>query len=324
MQPDSTSSQVSAMVQRQLSKKKSEYYLVAYDTNGTILRETLLSTLSDERTLTQVRSVPAGRDEIMLLGSYGLGTGSSNQRNMSVEDATGLFASPVVNGSQTAFRFYNFLELQHAGAIAGKEEMTALQKKAQKKQKSLAEYSLDFPVLMHDVIRMENQYIVTAELFSPQYRTENFTDFDFYGRPYTNSYSVFEGYRFYNAVVAGFNMQGKLLWDNNIEIRNLVSFELSPKVVTYVTGTDLVLCYTSDGRIGSKIVRENSVIEKLDFTPIDLLYPEDKLIAETKGSLVYWSRNYFLTCGYQEIKNIALESNNKRLVFFFSKVQFEN
>jgi hypothetical protein len=113
------------------------------------------------------------------------------------------------------------------------------------------------------------------------------------------------------------------LWDNNIEIRNLVSFELSPKVVSFSQGKSLVLCYESDGKIGSKIIEENNVVEKLDFSGLDLLNPDDKLLSETKGVLMHWYRNYFLVCGYQDIKNIALETNNKRLVFYFSKLQFE-
>ena len=176
---------------------------------------------------------------------------------------------------------------------------------------------------MHEIFVKNDQCILTAEIFSPQYHTENFTDFDFYGRPYTNSYSVFDGYRFYNGIVAGFDTDGKLLWDNYIEIRNLVSFELSPKVMAYPSGKDLVLCYVSDGKIGSKIIQEGNVVEKLDFSTIDLLNTDDKLLSESKGAIVQWYGKYFLSYGYQDIKNVALETNNKRLVFYFSKLRFQ-
>jgi hypothetical protein len=93
--------------------------------------------------------------------------------------------------------------------------------------------------------------------------------------------------------------------------------------VIFPSGSDLVLCYVSDGKIGSKIMQENNVTEKLDFAAIDLLNPEDKLLSETKGAMIPWYGNYFLSYGYQEIKNVALESNNKRLVYYFSKLRFE-
>ncbi|MEI7896301.1 MAG: hypothetical protein WCJ26_04660 [bacterium] len=323
MRPDTSSFSVSAVVSRQISKKIQEYYFVRYDTGGVIRREVSIGTQNNERRLTQVRVAGTGDGEELLIGSYGQGTSGSAQKNKLSDESTGMFAGSVKSGTQVPVSFYNFLELQSAGAIVGDNDIMNLKKKALKKNKSITEYSLDYSVLMHDIQVINNQYIFTAEVYSPQYHTESFTDFDFYGRPYTNSYSVFDGYRFFSTIVAGFSRDGKLLWDNNIEIRNLVSFDLTPKVVLYPAGNDLVLCYISDGKIGSKVIREADVVEKLDFTSLDLLYPDDKLLSETKGMLVHWYGNYFLSFGYQEIKNIALESNNKRLVFYFSKLRFE-
>jgi hypothetical protein len=321
--PDTLSVTVSAIVSRQVSKKSIEYYLVRYDTNGLIRREVLINTQTNDRTLNRVTVTKPDNGIELLLGIYGQGVAASSQKNPSTGESTGLFGVSITNGVQKAINFYNFLELKSADAIVGENDIMALKKKALKKKKSLTEYSLDFSVLLHETIFFNDQSILTAEIYSPQYHTESFTDFDFYGRPYTNSYSVFDGYRFFNAIVAGFDTQGKLLWDNNIEIRNLVSLDLSPKVVTYPNGKELMLCYVSDGKIGSKIIQGNDVIEKLDFTTLDGLYPDDKVLAETKGLLSYWYGNYFLSYGYQEIKNIALENNNKRLVFYFSKLRFE-
>ena len=323
MKPDSAAALLSALVNRQLSKKTSEYYLVSYDTNGTIRSEVRIGEQGGERMLTQARVVRLDDGSEFFAGSYGQGISRSNRKGRASDESTGIFAGRVNSGLQNAIRFYNFLELNNAGSIVGENDIMNLKKKALKKQKSLGEYSLDYSVLLHEVNLVKGQYVMTAELFAPQYHTENFTDFDFYGRPYTNSYSVFDGYRFYSAVVAGFDPGGRLLWDNNIEIRNLVSFDLTPKIVTFPAGDDLVLCYLSDGKIGSKIIKGNNVVEKLDFTTMDLRYPDDKLLSETRGMLVHWYKNYFLSYGYQEIKNIALESDNKRLVFYFTKVKFE-
>lgn len=323
MQPDTASYTVSAMVGRIVSKKSTEYYLVRYDTSGNIRREVLIGTQAGERTLPQVRLAGISQGDELLMGSYGQGIQGTGQKGRQTDESTGFFASRVLNGAQKSISFYNFLELQSAGSIVGESDIMNLKKKALKKKKSIAEYSLDYSVLMHDILVKSDGYILTAELFSPQYHTESFTDIDFYGRPYTNSYSVFDGYRFFNAVVAGFDTGGKLIWDNYIEIRNVVSPELSPKVTVYPLDSNLVLCYVSDGKIGSKIIRDSIVTEKLDFSPVDMLNPDDKLQSETKGALMHWYGNFFLSSGYQEIKNIALTSNNKRLVFYFSKLRFE-
>lgn len=323
MKPDSASNEVTAIVNRQISKKGFEYYLVRYDTAGLIKSEILIGGPASDRELNHFQLVSPQPGSYLLVGSYGQLTTSSSRKNRIPDESTGFFAISIRNGAQKSINFYNYLELQNASALLEDRDIMNIKRKALKKNKNLSEFSLDFPVLLHNLQRYKEQYILTAELYSPQYRTENFTDFDYYGRPYTNSYSVFDGYRFANAIVAGFNLDAKLLWDNTLEIRNLVSMELSPKVVVFPSGNDQVLCYVSDGKIGSKIITENNLVEKLDFSPIELLYPEDKLLSEMKGTLKPWYANYFLSYGYQEIKNIALESNNKRLVFYFAKLRFE-
>ena len=192
-----------------------------------------------------------------------------------------------------------------------------------KKSKLPGEYSVDFPLMFQDIVQHDGRFILPAEVYSPQYRTESYTDFDFYGRPYTNSYSVFDGFRYQNAIVAGFDSDGRLIWDNVLEIRNLVSFDPSPKVALYFDGNDILLSFLGDGKIGYKIIRADSIVEKLDYVALDLLYPDDKLINESGGRMIKWYENYFLCYGYQEIKNIALTSNNKRMVFYVNKVRFE-
>jgi hypothetical protein len=323
MKPDSTFPGVTAIVSRQLSKKSVENYLVRYDTAGVIKSEILVGVPDGDRTLGNFQMISTQPGAYLLLGTYSQWASNSSQKNRNPDETTGFFACSIRNGVQKSVSFYNFLELKSASSLLGERDIMNLKKKALKKNKPLAEYSLDFPMLLHGIERFNSQNILTAEVFSPQYHTENFTDFDYYGRPYTNSYSVFDGYRFSNAIIGGFNDDGKLMWDNTLEIRNLVSSELSQKVVVFQSENDQVLCYVSDGKIGSKIIRENNVVEKLDFAQVELLYPEDKLLTETKGRLIPWYGNYFLSYGYQEIKNIALESNNKRLVYYFSKLRFE-
>ena len=324
MQPDSATATVSTVVSRQISKKVLEQYLVRYDTSGLIKREVPIGTRDDNRDLIHIKITTPQPGSNLVLGSYGQGVINSGQKNKVTDESTGFFASNIINGSQKSINFYNFLELTNANSLLNERDIINLKKKALKKNKALAEYSLDFTILLHDVFFWNDQYVLIAEIFSPQYHTESFTDFDYYGRPYTNSFSVFDGYRFFNTIITGFDKDGKLLWDNTFEIRNLITLDLSPKVVTFPTGSDLVLCYVSDGKIGTKIIHENNVIEKSDYSPIDLLYPDDKLLSESKGRIIPWYGNYFITYGYQEIKNIAIEANNKRLVFFFSKLRFEN
>ena len=321
LRADTINTSVTAIVSRQMSKKHTEYFLVSYDTTGKLLREVMIGSPADERILTNFRVV-SEKETTIVAGSYSKGAAKSSQKNDQSPETTGFFCSVIKDGIPQTCKFYNYLEFKNAEAFIAEKDVMNLKKKALKKNKSLNEYSLDFQVVMHELISVDGQYILTAEVYAPQYHSETFTDFDFYGRPYTNSYSVFDGYRYSNAIVACFDQGGNLLWDNTIELRNFLSMELKRNVVTFPSADNLVLFYSNEGMIGSKVIHRNSVVEKTDFTPADLMFPEDKLLTETKGMVQKWYGNFFILSGYQEIKNIAREANNKRLVFYFSKLKF--
>jgi hypothetical protein len=318
---DSTGAQILAAIKRQIGKNRSECYLDRYDMAGNPISEVLISTISDERDIQEVGFVPLSADQTILFGSYGNKNESGPTKSQG--ESTGYFYSRVEGNQQKTIEFYNFLELKNAKTLLDEKDIAMLRKKALKKNRDLKDFSIDFKLLLHPVIRDRDKFIVFSEVYHPQYHTENFTDFDFYGQPFTNSYTVFDGYRFTNAILAEFDKDGNMMWDNNLEIRNLLTFDLSPKVNAFFTGGNIVLTYLSDGKIASKIINGDNVVEKLDFSSFDLTYPDDKLLSETKSRMAWWYGNYFLCYGYEDIKNVALDGNNKRLVYYFSKIKFE-
>lgn len=310
---DSTGQFARAIVSRQVSKKTWEYFLVHYDSTGKILREVPLENMPSGRNYTGFQWYQENERELVV-GTYGL---AGN------DESSGLFTDNISPGVKRTTNFYHFLDLKHAGNFLSEKDIISLKKKALKKNKTRGEYPLDFTLLLHKIFTLKNEIILCGEIFNPQYHSESFTDFDFYGRPYSNSYSVFDGYRFSNALIAGFSQDGQLLWDNTLDIRNLVSFELTTKVCVFPSGENLVLCYLSDGRIGYNIIHGRDVIEKTDFIPVEMLHAGDKLLSETRSRMIPWYGHYFLCSGYQEIKNVALDNNNKRLVFYINKIRFE-
>jgi hypothetical protein len=321
---DTSRNIVFATVKKQMLRNRSEVYLVQFDISGNFQSETLISTITDDRYLLETDFVAVKPDEFLIFGSYGSASGKhESDPTREQGESTGFYYSRVEGGVQKTIEFFNFLELKNAKSLLDEKEIAMLRKKALKKNRELGDFSLDYKLLLHPVIRDKDKFILLAEVFHPQYHSENYTDFDFYGQPFTNSYTVFDGYRFSNAIITAFNKEGNLLWDNNMEIRNLVTFDLSPKVNAYLSGGNVVLTYLSDGKIASKIISGDNVVEKLDFSSFDLSYPDDKLLSETKSRMTWWYGNYFLCYGYEDIKNVALDGNNRRLVYYFSKIRFE-
>ena len=319
---DSATLSLKAIITKAVSKKETEHWFEEFDTTGKVIGSVQLSTINQDREFTGFRSARNRQGEDLVIGSYRLGSGSSSQKNKAPDESTGMLTSLISQGVQKNLNFINFLELKNINSLLSAKDLADLKKKALKKSKSIGEYFVDFNILQHDPVENNGTYIEVSEVFSPQYHLENFTDFDFYGRPYSNSYSVFDGYRFTAAIVMGFTPDGQYLWDNVLEIRDLVSPDLNPKVYFRCQGDEILLAFYSSGKIGSKIIRKGETTGKLEFSPVESKYPDDKLMSETKCSLMPWYDNFLLCCGFQEIKNVALENNNKRFVFQITKVKY--
>ena len=184
------------------------------------------------------------------------------------------------------------------------------------------EISFDYKLLVHDIIKRDSSYIMIAEAYYPEYHTVTYTSVDSYGRPETVSYTVFDGYRYTDALIACFDKQGELLCDNSFEIWNILTFNLHERVKVLIDGDDIMLAYSNEGEIASKIIRGNEVIEGKQYTKIESKYSSDKLISDYNSDMEYWYGNYFISYGYQKIKN-KQQDKSKRTVFYFNKIAFE-
>lgn len=321
--PDTTSCTFRAIVTKAISKKELEHLYQVFDTTGKPGMTVKISSINNDREFTGFKALKTRNAEELVIGAYRLSSRGSSQKNKNVEECAGIFTSLLAEGTQKNLNFFNFLELKSISALLSAKDLIDLKKKALKKNMKIGEYSGDFSVVLHEPVEHNGEIIEIADVYYPQYHLENFTDFDFYGRPYTNSYSVFDGYRFSGAVVIAFDSQGLFLWDNSLEIRDLVSADLSPKVCSILKGDTMMLAYYAGGKVGSKIICRDATTGKPEFSKVELKYPDDKLISETRSGLMPWYDSYFLCFGFQDIKNVALESNNRRFVFSFSKLKFE-
>jgi hypothetical protein len=305
-------------------KNKPEFFISVFDTSGSLLFRDTIYSLKPGFELNSMRLLAFSPSEIIAAGTYGYPqTQRATSRNAYVPESTGYFFTRIHENRQQEIFMYNFLEFKNIGMMVDDKDIQSIKRKSEKKNKDLQEYSVDLTLLLHSLKMSGNEVIVMSESFTPQYHSENFTDYDFYGRPFTNTYTVFDGYLFGRSILSSFDITGKLLWDNSAEIRNLVAFELNSKVIQFEQGSNRVISYLTDGKIASKIIRGNDVVEKLDFSPVEMNYPNDKLLSETRSRIIPWYGNFFLCCGYQEIKNVSLDKNNKRLVFYFNKIKFE-
>lgn len=317
---DPESADITLLVSKILSKKSAELYLCKYRQDGGKEFETTVGSSNNTNEFTNVTEITTSEKETLIAGTYSASPWGKKLKN---SESTGLATASFISVVQESIYYYNFLDMKSIRQLLSDQDMLSLRKKSMKKARPDQEYSLDFSLLLHDIIPWKGMYILAAEAYNPQFHTESFTDYDFYGRPFTNTYTVFDGYRFSGMIMAAFDSKGKMVWDNAMSIKNLLSFTLEPKVTLYESGEEIVLTYLSEGKIACRIIRDSETVEKNSYSELELMTANDKLLDESRSTMVYWYGNYFLCSGYQEIRDISKGGSDKRLVFFCNKVKFD-
>ena len=79
-------------------------------------------------------------------------------------------------------------------------------------------------------------------------------EYDFYGRPMPRTYSVFEGYQFYDLIIASLSEKGELIWNNDFEIKGLKSFFMKKQVAIFRAGEFLSMAYVNDGNLYAQTI----------------------------------------------------------------------
>jgi len=235
--------------------------------------------------------------------------------------AHGMCFSLIVDNKQEFVKYYDFQDFKNFyKTVFGKYN----KKKVDRKKRRGKESALGYSLLVHDeIIIQNNEYIMVAEAYYPEYRT--YTTYDAKTGQSTTHY-VFIGYRYTHAVIAAFDKDGELLWDNVFEIMNIryvFSLRERVKVLKNGEGEEVVLVYNYGGRLHSKVIQGSEVIEKKQSTEIEAKNSRDKVKGDWDSDMEYWYDDYFIAWGYQRIKNKQKgKGKRKRHVFYFTKIEY--
>jgi hypothetical protein len=230
----------------------------------------------------------------------------------------------ITNPDSATLRHQNFLDLENMTGYLKSKEYQMAKKKAEKKEgDDIDKYSVTYDMLLHDIIERDSLFYFVGEAFFEHYHTVTNTYYDYYGRAVPVSYSVFDGYRYFNAFISCYDEYGNKLWDNGMEIFNILTFNLNKRVSVYFTGEETVLAYNREGKISAKIINGPKTVEGVNHFPLETSYYNDRVMEDTKSTMVHWYDNYFLAYGFQTIRNNAIANKSKRTVFYMNKVAFE-
>jgi hypothetical protein len=234
-------------------------------------------------------------------------------------EASGFFVTTIDENHLVSTRFENFLDLEKMTGYLRTREFMQAKRKADRKE-DIESASLGYNLLMHDIILRDSLFYLLAEGYFEEYHTLTSTYYDFYGRTIPFTQTIFDGYRHFNAFLSCYDNNGQKLWDNGMEIFNILSFDLRKRVNIHFVDSAPVLFYNHDGKISSKILSTTDKPEGVMNNPVESTYSNDRIMTDTKSDIIPWYDNYFIAFGFQTIRNNSLP-NNRRMVFYMNKVE---
>ncbi|HWA35308.1 MAG TPA: hypothetical protein VG737_14305, partial [Cyclobacteriaceae bacterium] len=327
--PDGTSDIV--VCARNQQKKKS-LWIKNYDAQGDLLKNTLIEP-AENKNLLFGRSVKLSNGQQVVAGVYGRYS----------EYSRGVFVAGIDAQGDYEVRYYNFSELKNFFSYMKVKRQKRIHDRIERRTLAGKKVKFNYRFLIHDIVPYGNQYIMTGEAFYPKYvypnnysaasRSRVFYPSTIprsaYGysmanpTPFYRGDLIFDGYQYTHAVVVGFDMNGKIQWDNSFEINDVKTYQLEQFVKIKPEEDRILMMYLYEHSLRTKVIHNSQVVEGKSKDKMS--QTEGDEVVDTKAveseQLDYWYGKYFFAAGIQKYKNKS-DIGPGRRVFFVSKISY--
>ncbi len=288
----------------------------SFDYSGKVMQNVMLES-PKEKGLVTGRITSLNENERLIMGHYAY-------KNLPYSQ--GLFLAKLNGEKQEYIKYFQFNDFKNFFNFMKPRRQERVKERIRKKREKGKEMLLHYRLLMHDIIETPDQYILVAEAFYPQYRSGSsygsaYQPVGMFGRNYGDR--IFDGYRYTHAVICGFDKKGTLLWDNSIEIQDVVNYNLREMVEVALDDDKIILTYPEEGEIHTKVIRGNDVVKESEKFKIATNFEEDKVIESDDLNIDHWYNKYFISWGTQEIQGPRTAGVSKRKVFYLNKITYD-
>lgn len=263
---------------------------------------------------------------LKILGTYDILTGKmSSLKDLDDDDlakGAGMFFLSFENGKQKELKFHDFLSFDNVYGTLGNRQVDYSRKKNNEDKSDGKSLTAFYHMYEPKITKVNDQYVFSVEVYKPYYRSETRMDYDFYGRPVPYTYQIFDGYDFYDVILAGLSEDGDLIWNNDFVIRNMKTYTLSRNSIVFPDGNFISMAYINDGKILSQTI-EGPVDIGYTETVIETKFDKDRISGDEHNNIVHWYEDFYLIYGYQKVNNRSLGDQSIRTVFYANKVAFQ-
>lgn len=294
---------------KQNPAREKDFALQQYNAKGVRISSTPLSFRKKGKYLKNGKLYLLNQHETIVAGTYTLDNAG----------AQGLFFTRVNEGEQHDIKHYPFSSFHHFFDYMDEDKQQKIQEKLDKKREKGKSLKLDYQFLIHEIRKIDSNYVMVAEAYYKDYYTDYQTTY-MGGMPVTRPVEVFQGYRFTHAIAVAFDKNGNLRWDISLPMDDYLNEKYEQNVSINIDSGRVTMAHHDDNKLHYKVFDQYETVTDKSRKTLRKLYEDDQVRSSHYAHLKSWYGDYFLAYGLQRIKNTEREDIGKhRKVFYLSK-----
>lgn len=259
---------------------------------------------------TRVPSVDPSRG--LLVGTYA--SGETDQL------AQGLFVGGYEGDRATWIRTHSFATFDHFFDYLTEARRERLKRAMERKEAAGGEIELNFRLLVHGPLVLEDRLLLVAEAYYPQYHSYTTTSTSTVNGVTTTKITtrqVFDGWRYTHAVVAAFGADGERLWDASLPIGDVLLPRIRPVVDVVPSEDHLTVMYASRGKVYTVRADAAGVTGEKGEQALEAADADEEVRTGWGSYSQWWYDDVFLVWGFERVKG----DDGRRTVFSFSALR---
>jgi hypothetical protein len=259
---------------------------------------------------------PLGAQRVRVEGrTLVVGTWAEGEKGMY---AQGFFVAPVEGGAVGPPVRTSFTELQHFFDHLPPRVEARREAKAARAKAAGEDLSVGQNLFVHDLVEQDGQLLLVGEAWTPVYRTETTTTTSTTNGVTTTTTTtkrIWVGNRFTHAVLIGLSPEGKPLWDQSVQIGDVVDRQMRPHVRAHVEGDRVTVLHHNGGKVTRRVFVGGAPVQEEERAVIET--PEgDRVKRGGDSQSALWYDDQFLLWGVQRV----VGEDGRQTAFGISKV----
>ncbi|MEQ8477844.1 hypothetical protein [Fulvivirga sp.] len=259
--------------------------------------------------------------------------------------AAGIYLAIVKpKGQDNIIKYHSFADLDHFFDYMKPKRAARVKARLKRRSERGKELNYTSKLLLHEVRKSKNGYLLAAEIYDPEYIERN--QGTYYGGVGFDNQSIrnrsraaqsyakqpsrlqnvedADHFKYLESIVVEINKEGDIVWDNSMKIEDVETNSLE-QVVQLTQSGDLVnMLYKAEEEIKYQSIQQEEIVE-VNKEPLKLPNEYDKInhTYDGSGRSEYWFGNNFIVWGYHKVENKVETESRNRNVLFINKVVFK-